>query len=179
MIRNLLKVIAVILGLISLSMAIDLIPDRTDRNLIALTKHYPFEKKLEISENFTTDFESSYEISYSLKNPKPYKEIDSLRPYEVKIEIFKKNKPIKIFENNSFMSESGQEYELKLNFVNANSKPNTLNVGIQSNVPGPAYELLIEREYEWIFWIISGIIFLLALISGYFGFKKQPSNNNV
>ncbi|EPR71737.1 Transposase [Winogradskyella psychrotolerans RS-3] len=111
-------------------------------------KSYTFEKKLQVSEKFTTDFETSYEISYTLKNPKPYAEIDSIKPYKFKVEILKNNKPIKIFDNNSFLSESGQEYELKLKFINANSKPNSLNIGIETNVPGPTYELLIEREYE-------------------------------
>lgn len=177
--RNIFKVISLILGYISITTAIDLIPNRTHRDLIALNKSYTFEKKLQVSERFTTDFETSYEISYTLKKPKPYAEIDSVKPYEFKVEILKNNKPIKIFDNNSFLSESGQEYELKLKFINANSKPNSLNIGIETNVPGPTYELLIEREYEWIFWIISGIIMLIALIFGYFGFKNKPSNNNV
>ncbi len=171
---NLLKVIAIILGLISISMAIDLFPDRSNRSLIALTKSYPFEKTLEVSEKFTTDFESYYEISFNLEHKEKYKVVDSTIPYKIEVELWKNNKPIEKNEENAFLSEYNQEYELKIKLINASSNPNTLNVGIQTNVPGPTYELLIEREYEWILWIISAILMLIAFICGYFGFRKKP-----
>ncbi|CAL2101682.1 conserved protein of unknown function [Tenacibaculum sp. 190130A14a] len=177
--KRILKTIFIILSSISIYWTIELIPDRTNRNLTAFNQQYPFENELEISEKFTTDFKSSYEISFNLEDPRPYENIDSLRPIEFNIKIFRNNKPIEVFENNSFLSKRGEEYELQLKFVNANSKPNILNVSIQTNVPGPTYELLIEREFEWIFWIINGIIMLIALICGYFGFRKKPADNNV
>ncbi|SDH53508.1 hypothetical protein [Winogradskyella thalassocola] len=81
--------------------------------------------------------------------PTPYNKIDSIDPYEINVAIYNNGKPIEINEENGFFfSDSGREYELKLKFTNANSKPNSLNVGIQTNVPGPSYELLIERKYE-------------------------------
>ena len=144
---------------------------------MAFSKEYDFEKEIEISEKFKTDFKSSYEIGFSLDNPRPYENIDSLKPREFKIKIFKNGKPIEIFENGSFLSKRGAEYELNIKFVNANSKPNKLRVGIQTTVPRPSYEILIEKEFEWIFWIINGIIMLIALICGYFGFRKKPAGN--
>lgn len=168
--KKTLKLISIILGLISIYWSIQLIPDTTDRRLSALSKTFPFSKEIELSEKFTTDFKSSYKISFSLEEPRPYEHKDSIGALELDIKILKEGKPIEVFGNNSFLSKSGQEYELRLKFVNANSKPNTLRVGIQTNVPGPSYELLIEREFEWVFWIINGVIMLIALISGYFGF---------
>ncbi len=176
--KGTLKIISIILGLISIYWMIQLIPDKTNRSLIALSEQYPFQKELHISEKFKTDFNSSYEVNYSLENSNPYDNIDSLRPVDIDIKIFRNNKPIEVFENNSFLSDRGEEYELKLTFINANAEPNVLNVGIQTNVPGPTYEMLIEREFEWIFWIINGIIMLIALIIGYFGFRKKPAANN-
>ncbi len=177
--KKILKTIAIILSLISIYWTIELIPDRTNRNFIALNEQYSFQKELEISEKFITDFKSSYIINFSFENPRPYENIDSLSPIEYDIKIFRNNKPIEIFENNSFLSTRGEEYELKMKLINANSKPNTLNVGIQTNVPGPAYELLFEREFKWVFWTINGFIMLIALICIYFGFRKNPEYNNV
>ena len=106
--------------------------------------------------------------------PTSYNKIDSINPYKINVAIYSNGKPIEINEENVFFfSDSGREYELK--FTNANSKPNSLNVGVQTNVPGPSYELLIEREYEWTFWIINGVIMLFALICGYYGFRKKPA----
>jgi hypothetical protein len=177
--KLILKMVSIFLGLISIYWAIELIPDRSNRSLTAFSQQYPFKKEIEISEKFITDFDSSYEIGFSLDNPRPYEDIDSLQPIEFKINILKHNKPIEVFENNSFLSKRGAEYELQIKFVNANSKPNILNVGIRTNVPGPTYELFIEREFEWIFWIINGVIMLIALVCGYFGFIKMPAGNNV
>ncbi|XLS27989.1 hypothetical protein ACJD0Z_12355 [Flavobacteriaceae bacterium M23B6Z8] len=177
--KRILKIISIILGLISIYWTIELIPDRTNRNLTALSEQYSFQRQLEISEKFTTDFKSSYEINLSLENPRPYENVDSLRQIEFDIKIFRNNQPIEVFENNSFLSKRGEEYKLQIKFVNANSKPNILNVVIQTNVPGPTYELLIEKEFEWIFWIINAVTMLIALICGYYGFRKKPAYNRV
>jgi len=68
------------------------------------------------------------------------------------------------------------ELKLKLENANGNSNPNKFNVRIQEDgLPGPTYELLIEREYKWVLWTIDGIIILIALITGYFGFRKKAS----
>jgi hypothetical protein len=48
-------------------------------------------------------------------------------------------------------------------------------VGIEVDVPGPTYELMFERDYKWVFWIIDGLIIFIALITGYFGFRKKAS----
>ena len=179
MTKNSSKILSIIFGIIAIYYTITLIPDKSKKELSAFNKEFPFEKQISISEKFTTDFESSYNVGMSLENPNPYKEeIDSMLPIKKDLKIFQNGKPIEIYGNNSFSSKSGTEYELKLNFINANSKPNKLRIGIQVDVPGPTYELLIEREYKWVFWIIDGIIILIALVAGYFGFRKKPAGNN-
>ncbi|XLS28088.1 hypothetical protein ACJD0Z_12860 [Flavobacteriaceae bacterium M23B6Z8] len=174
MFKKLLKIISVLLGLVAMYGFIQLISDRTPKHITALSKQYSVDKELIVNEKFTTDFESSYGIEFSTENPEENATKDSL---QTDFEVLKEGKPIKIFINNSFSSKSGAEYELNLKISNASSKPVTLKVKIQTNVPGPAYELLVEREYEWVFWLINGMILLLALICGYFGFIKKPGIN--
>ncbi|PPK95735.1 hypothetical protein LY01_01328 [Nonlabens xylanidelens] len=173
------KIISIIFGVIAIYCTITLIPDKANRKLTAFNEKFSFEKEINISEKFSTDFESSYKIGISLDNPNSYKEVHSMIPMETNLEILHKGKPIEVYENNSFLSKSDTEYELKLKFVNANAKPNKLKIVIQVDVPGPSYDLLIEREYKWVFWIINGIILLIALITGYFGFRKKPAGNTV
>ncbi|MCK8482326.1 hypothetical protein [Psychroserpens algicola] len=175
MTKTSLKIISIIFGVIAIYFCITLIHDRTKKQLTAFNKEFSFEKKINISEKFTTDFESSYHVGFSLENPSHYKNIDSILPIETELEILHNGKPIELFGNNSFMSKAGTEYELKLNLINANSKPNKLRVGIEVDVPSPIYELMFEREYKWVYWTIDGIIFLIALITGYFGFQKKAS----
>jgi hypothetical protein len=169
------KIISIIFAAIAIYFTISLIPDKTEKKLTAFSKEFPFEKQISISEKFITDFESSYNIGFSLENPNPYKEIDSMLPIKTELAVLHKGKPIELFGNNSFASKSGAEYELKLNLINANSKPNKLMVGIEVDVPGPTYELMFERDYKWVFWIIDGLIIFIALITGYFGFRKKAS----
>ena len=173
------KITSIIFGIIAIYFTISLIPNKNEKKLSAFNKEFPFEKQIKISEKFITDFESSYNIGFSLENPNPYKKIDSMLPIKTELEVLYKGKPIELFGNNSFVSKSGAEYELNLNLTNANSKPNKLIVGIQVDVPGPIYELMFEREYKWVFWTLNGIIILIALIAGYFGFRKKPAGNTV
>ncbi|WP_400080622.1 hypothetical protein [Winogradskyella sp. R77965] len=170
--KTALKIIAILLGLLAIKMFIGLYPDKTDRSIVAFCEGFAFEKELNISETFTTDFESYYTITYSLAQPNTYKHRDSLQPIHTNIEILCNNKSIEINEELGFYTETNAEYELNLKFINANSKPNTLNICIQTDLPGPIYELYFEREYEWVFWIINGVILLASIIAGYFGFRK-------
>lgn len=174
--KALLKILFLFLALISIFWTIELVPDRTNRRMMALSLQEPFQKELVINQKFITDFKSSYKIGFSLENPEPYNTIDSLQPLQLEYEILHKGKSIDILDNNSFLSKRYGEYELRLKFINANSYPNILRIGIQTDVPGPSYDILIEEEFEWIFWIINGIVMLIALICGYFGFKKNTND---
>ena len=178
MIRRWLKLISLILAIIAIFFTFELIPDNSKKKLIAFDKEYVFTKQIKISEKFTTDFKSSYGINYELGIKNPYKEKDSIIPVKETIEIFKNGKPVELYGYNSFVSDSYTEYELRLNFINANSKQNRIRVKVEVNVPSPSYQLLVEREYKWILWIINGVIILLTIITGYFGFRKKPTGNN-
>lgn len=170
------KILSIILGIIAINLTITLIPDKTKKKTVAFSKEFPFQKKISISEKFTTDFESSYGIQFSLEDPNPYPEKDSLLPIKTNLEILLKEKPVAFYINHSFESKAGAEYELKMNFINKNSKPNILRLEVLVDVPGPSYELLVEREYKWIFWVFDALLVLIALITGYFGFRKKASS---
>ncbi|MBC2844780.1 hypothetical protein [Winogradskyella flava] len=178
MTKTVLKIITIALGLLAIKMAINLFPDKTDRSVIAFCEGFPFEKELNISETFTTDFESYYTIGYSLEHPRSYDNIDSLQPIQTNFEILHNNKPIEIFKDDSFFTEANAEYQLNFKFVNSNSKQNTINICIQTELPGPSYTSLFEREFKWVSWMINGIVLLIAIIAGYLGFKRTHKRHN-
>ncbi|AUC75227.1 hypothetical protein [Olleya sp. Bg11-27] len=169
------KIISIIFGVIAIYFTVNLIPDKTKKKFTALDKQYSFTKEISISEKFKTDFDSAYRIWLNFDNTN-----DSLLPIKKHLEVLRNGKPIELYgdRNNSFVSESGTKYELKLKLENAdgNSSLNKLNIIIaEDNLPGPTYELYFEREYKWVFWTIDGIIISIALITGYFGFRKKAS----
>ena len=176
--RKSLKITSIIFGIIFIYFTINLIPDKTKKKFTALEKEYTFTNETHITEKFETDFESAYRILFNFENIN-----DSLIPKKKNLEILRNGKPVELYEdkNNCFVSEAGVEYELNLILENAKGNTNLNKFKIiiaEDNLPGPTYELLIEREYKWVFWTIDGIIFLIALISGYFGFRKKPAGNN-
>jgi hypothetical protein len=169
------KIISVVLGIIAIYYTITLIPDKTKKKFIALDKQYSFTKEISVSEKFETDFDSAYKVLLDFENAN-----DSSLPIKKNLQVLRNGKPVELYGNNSFVSKSGASYELKLILENTNdnSNPNRFNVRIQENgLPGPTYELLIEREYKWVLWTIDGLIILIALITGYFGFRKKPAGN--
>ena len=164
--------------MISIYFTISLIPDKTKKEFTALDKQYSFTEEISISEKFKTDFDSAYRIWFDFENAN-----DSLLPIKRNLEVLRNGKSVELYgnKNNCFESKSGATYELKLKLENANgnSNPNKFNVRIQEDgLPGPTYELLIEREYKWLLWTIDGVIILIALITGYFGFRKKASRQH-
>lgn len=148
------KIISVIFGIIAIYFTINLTPDKTKKKFIALENQYSFIKEIKISEKFITDFESSYIISFRLENNALNNLMDSINPRITNLQVLYKNKPVELYGNNCFTSKSGAEYELNLKLVNANSKRSIINIRInENNLPGPTYELLIEREFKWVFWL--------------------------
>ena len=177
MTRKSLKIISIIFVIISIYYTINLIPDKTKKKFTALRKEYTFTKQTNITEKFETDYESAYRILFDFDYIN-----DSLIPKKKNLKILRNGKPVELYgdKNNCFVSESGAEYELNLVLENAEGNPKLNKFSIiiaEDNLPGPTYELLIEREYKWIFWTVDGIIFLIALITGYFGFRKKPEGN--
>lgn len=177
MTKTSLKIISIVFGVVTVYFTISLIPDKTKKKFIALDKQYTFTKEINIYEKFKTNFESAYRVLFSFKNVN-----DSLLPIKKNLEILRNGKSIELFgnKNNCFVSKSGAIYELnlKLENVSDNSNLNRFNVRIQEDgLPGPGYELLIVREYKWVFWTIDGLIILITLITGYFGFRKKASRS--
>ena len=170
-----LKIISIIFGMIAIYFTINLIPDKTKKKFTALDKNYSFTNEISISEKFVTDFDSSYCISILTERTS-----DSMFQMKKKIKVLRNGKSVELYgnENNCFVSESGTKYELNVELENAdgNSSLNKFNIKIrEDNLPGPTYELLIEREYKWVLWTIDGITILIALIIGYFAFRKKAS----
>ena len=184
-----LKAISFIFGIIAIYFTISLIPDRTKKTLTSLNKEYVFTEQINISEKFTTDFDSSYGIHLKFLNSNHNGFTDTILPIKIDLKVLLNNKPIELFGDykngylmsngnaqlTSFMSKKNKEYEIILNL-----KDNILNqkkviLDITTDVPGPSYELLIEREFKWVFWIIDGLIILITLIVGHFGFRKKAS----
>lgn len=169
------KIISVIFGVIAIYFTISLIPDNTKKKFTALDKQYSFTEEINISEKFKTDFDSAYRIWFDFDNPN-----DSSFPIKRDLEVLRNGKPVELYgnKNNRFESESGATYELKLKLENTsgNSNPKKINIRIQEDgLPGPTYEMLIERKYKWVLWIVDAVIILIALVTGYFGFRKKAS----
>ncbi len=176
-------------GLIAIYFTAKLIPDKSQRTETALNKEYSFTGKINVSEKFTTDFESSYGIDMQLVNANHNGIADTILPMEFDIKILEKGKPIELYgdyENGylmvngnaqltSFLTKENTEYELKLNIKDNNSEKKKIKINIATNVPAPSYELMFEREFKWVSWTIDGIIIGIALITGYFGFRKKAS----
>ena len=167
------KIISLIFGVIAIYFTISLIPDKTKKKFTALDKQYSFTKEISITEKFKTDFNSAYSIWFDFENTN-----DSMLPIKKNLEVLRNGKSVELYgnKNNCFESKSGVTYELKLKLENANDNTNLnkFNVRIQEDgLPGPTYELLIEREYKWLLWTIDGVIILIMLITGYFGFRAK------
>ncbi len=177
MTKTSLKIISVVFGIIAIYFTINLIPDKTKKKFIALEKQYYFTKEISVSEKFTTDFESAYRVLFRFEHSN-----DSMIPIKKNLEILRKGKPIELYgdKNNCFVSKSGATYQLNLKLANANanfSNQNRFKIIIQEDgLPGPIYELMFERDYKWLFWIINGVIILISLITGYFGFRNRTEN---
>ncbi len=173
MTKNSLKVISIIFGIFAIHFTINLIPDKTKKTFTALDKNYSFKNEISVSEDFETDFESAYRIVFNFENTK-----DSLLPIKKKLEVLRNGKLVELYgnRNNRFVSKSGATYKLNLELENRNSSLNKFNIIIyEDSMPGPTYELLIEREFKWVFWTIDGILILISLIAGYFGFRQKAS----
>lgn len=170
--KRALKITSVLLVLLAINLVFYFFSHKAERSTIAFCEEFSFQKKLNISEKFITDFDSFYTINYSLEHIDLDDYLDSIQPTKISIEILHKNEPLEIFEHNKFLSEAEAEYRLNLKFVNSNSKPNTLRVCIQTEMPEPTYELLFEREFKWVAWVMISLIILIAIILGYFGFRK-------
>ncbi len=170
-----LKIISIIFGVIAIYFTINLIPDKTKKKFTALDKYYSFTKEISISEKFKTDFDSAYKVLVYFENAN-----DSLAPIKKNMKVYRNGEAVELYgnENNHFVSKSGATYELKLELEGAkgNLTKNEIQIKIvEDNLSGPTYELLIEREYKWLLWTIDGLIILIALITGYFGFKKKAN----
>ncbi len=175
MTKTSLKIISIIFGVIAIYYTVNLIPDKTKKKFTALDKEYSFTKEIRITEEFKTGFESVYRIWFSFENTN-----DSLLPIKKNLQILRNGKPVELYgnKNNCFGSESEATYELNLELENAkgNSNLNKFNIEIREDgFPGPIYELMFEREYKWMFWTIDGFIIFIALITGYFGYRKKAS----
>ncbi|NRD24967.1 hypothetical protein HNV10_17080 [Winogradskyella litoriviva] len=173
------KIISIIFGVIAIYFTLNLIPDKTKKEFTALDKQYSFTEEITISEKFKTDFDSAYRIWFSFENSS-----DSLLPIKKNLKVLRNGKPVELYgdKNNCFVSKSGATYELNIKLENAegNSNLNKINIKInEDGLPGPTYELYFEREYKWLFWTIDGILIFIALITGYFGFRKKPADNTV
>lgn len=172
MFKKLSIAVSLFLGMISIYWTIELIRDRTDRKITALERQYPFEKDIEVMERFTTDFDYRYHLSYRLQEPGTFKNPDTVQPAFLEFELWNEDKLIEIDEGYGFQAKSGMEYEMKLRFVNANVRPNLLFLVIEPSGPGPSYELLLDREYKWVYWIIIGMLMLITVALGYYGYKS-------
>jgi hypothetical protein len=175
MTKTSLKIISIIFGVITIYFTINLIPDKTKKKFTALDKQYSFTNEISISEKFKTDFYSVYKIVFSFENAN-----DSLLPIKKNLQILRNGKPVELYgdKNNYFESKSGATYELNLKLESAkgNLNKNKFHIKImEDGLPGPIYEMMFEREYKWVYWTIDGLIILIALITGYFGFRKKAS----
>lgn len=167
------KIVSVIFGLFAIYIAVNLISDKTKKKFTALDKHYSFTKSIRISEKFETDFTSVYSIIFSFE-----KSNETLVPIKKKLEVYSNGKPIELYgnKNNYFETKAGAEYELNLELENTkdNFSLNTFNLSIiEDGLPGPIYQLYFEREYKWVSWFFEGFIILIAVIFGFFGFRKK------
>lgn len=183
------KIISIIFGVIAIYFTIQLIPDKSQRTLTAFNKEYLFTEKINVSEKFITDFESSYGIHMKLMNSNHNGTVDTILPIEIELKILENGKPIELYgdyENgylmvngnaqlSSFLTKENTEYELKLNIRDNNPEKKKIKINIAVDVPAPSYDLMIEKDFKWVFWTIDGIIILIALIAGYFGFRKKAS----
>jgi hypothetical protein len=188
MTKTSLKIISIIFGVIAIYSTIQLIPDRRQKTLTAFNKEYQFTESIHISEKFTTDFESSYGIHLNLLNSNHKGIVDTILPMKIDLKILKNGKPVELYGDykngylmfngnaqlTSFMPEENTEYELKLDLED-NNLIRKIKINIATDVPGPSYDLLFEREFKWIDWTISGLAIFIALITGYFGFRKKAS----
>jgi hypothetical protein len=187
------KIISIIFGVIAIYFTIKLIPDGTKKNLTSLNKEYEFTEQIKISEKLTTDFDSSYGIHLEFLNSNYSGFTDTILPIKIDLKILENNKPIELYgdykngylmvNNNaqlsSFLSKENTEYEIKLDLKDNDQTRKKIKLDITTNVPGPSYELMFERDFKWVYWTIDGIIILIALIIGYFGFRKKPAGNTV
>ena len=183
------KIISIIFGVIAFYCTIQLISERTQRTLSALNKEYHFSESINISEKFITDFESSYGINMKLLNSNNNGIVDTILPFKIDLQILQNGKPIELYRDykngyrmdngnanlNSFSTKENTEYEIKLNLKDNNLNQQKIKVNISTDVPGPIYDLMFEREFKWVYWTINGIIIFVALTTGYFGFRKKAS----
>ena len=170
--KRAIKITSILLVLLVIKLVFYFFSDKTERRTIAFCEEFSFQKKLNISEKFITDFDSYYTINYSLEHIDLYDYLDSIQPTKISIEILHNNEPLEIFDGNKFLSEAEAEYQLNLKFVNANSKPNTFRICIQTEMPEPSYELMFEKEFKWLAWVIISLLILITIVLGYFGFQK-------
>ena len=162
---------------------------QTKKNITSLNKEYEFTEQMKISEKFTTDFDSSYGIHLEFLNSNYNGFSDTILPIKIDLKILKNNKPMDLFSDykkeylivnniaqlSSFLSEENTEYTIKLNLKDNKVNQKKIKLDITTDVPGPSYELMFEREFKWVYWTMDGLIILLVLISGYFGFRKKAS----
>lgn len=193
MIKTSSKIISIIFGVIAIYFTVQLIPDKSQRTLTALNKEYSFIEKINVSEKFITDFESSYGVHMKLMNSTHKGTVDTILPIEIELKILENGKPIELYgdyENgylmdngnaqlSSFLTKENTEYELKLNIKDNNPEKKKIKINIAVDVPAPSYDLMTEKDFKWVFWTIDGIIILITLIAGYFGFRKKPAGNTV
>ena len=189
MTKNSSKIISIIFGVIAIYYTISLIPNGTKKDLTSLNKEYEFTEQIKISEKFTTDFDSSYGIHLEFLNSNHSGTVDTILPIKIDLKILENNKPIELYgdykngylmvNNNaqlsSFLSEENTEYEIKLDLKDNNLIQKRIKLDITTDVPGPSYELMFDRDFKWVYWTIDGIIISIALITGYFGFLKKAS----
>ncbi|MCK8521524.1 hypothetical protein M0D21_08090 [Aquimarina sp. D1M17] len=186
------KIISILFGILAIYLITEFLLDKSDKRLRSFDKTYVLKESLIISDKFKTDFKSSYGIRLDLLNGNYKGMADTIFPLEIDLKILKNGKEIELFgdykksyfiNNNeaqlaSFMSKKNAEYEIEMNIHDAEIERNTkeLKLYIETNVPAPSYELYFDREFKWVYQIITGIVILISLITGYFGFRKKASS---
>jgi hypothetical protein len=189
MTENFFKIICIVFGVIAIYYTIHLIPDRTERSLTAFNKEYQFNESINISEKFVTDFDSSYGIDMELINSNHHGIIDTVLPLEIDLKILENGKPVELYGDyksgylmvdgnaqlSSFLTKENTEYEIKLNLKDNNLNQKKIKLYIGVNVPGPSYDLMFESDFKWVSWTINGFIILIAVATGYYGFRKKAS----
>ena len=159
------------------------------RKQTSLNKEYDLSKGISISEKFITDFESSYGIHVEFLDTEFTDFEETTLPINIELKLYQNNLPVELFgdyrhgylisNNNaqltSFISKADTEYKLKINLSNNQTNAKRIRLDISPDVPGPSYALLFEREFKRMFWCVNGIIVLIVLVAGYFGFKRETS----
>lgn len=177
--KTLLKIISIVFSFLSLVLLYDLIQPKK-HSTTAIKKEIELSKNL--SEKFETDFDYAYVLILTLKT-------DEINFNENKFDIeLKKNgigfvDTLKLIPNDInnyevrqyFTAKSGDEFELVIKELDKSLIGVKANLNVDVTGAGPSIGLAFERYFRPYFWILLGLLILITILTGIYGFKKITS----